>query len=514
MKVLIADDEMHIRNGLKKGIPWKALGIDEVLTAEDGEAALEICREKRPEIIVTDIRMPGLDGLSLTQSAGEHWGLKKAVILSGYSEFEYAKRAIGLGVADYLLKPVKTDELTALIEKIVKEIHEEKYKEEAARQEKILDILEGRLPAEEIKTLLCERKGIKYRKENFSNNIVLGVLKGDVVYGKKACGTDDLREYIEEERGITFLVREKLSSVFLLQLCSRQDRGDYLSRMSSCLRRINKRHTDSAGFSLGVSSAGMVRDVARLYKQACLALEHRLYLGAGSCMFYEQIPGESEKIYPVLSLDKSAIEESVLMLQVEELNRHIHKHFVYLREKRCTDKQTVQELCLAVKNTVFDVMKEKGVDIAGILDRNQELFQSQMDFSTLVSYEKWLCDYCYLLLAGLRDLTGKHYSTIISRAVDYINQHYSEEITLKGLAEEVNKSPSYFSCIFKKEMGLNFNEYLNQVRIRKAKELLRMPDMVIYEVAEKTGFHDYKYFTKVFKKLCGCSPSEYSGRKK
>ena len=169
---------------------------------------------------------------------------------------------------------------------------------------------------------------------------------------------------------------------------------------------------------------------------------------------------------------------------------------------------------MTIKNVVFDVMREKGVDIAGILDSNQELFQSQMEYTSLDGYEAWICDYCDLLLRGLKDLSGKCYSAVISKAVDYMNQHYGEDITLKSLAEKVNKSASYFSCIFKKEMGVNFNEYLNQVRIKNAMEMLRLPDVVIYEVAEKTGFHDYKYFTKVFRKLCGCSPTEYINHKK
>ena len=117
MKILIADDERHIRNGLGSNIDWKFLGIDTVFTAEDGVAAERICSEHRPEIIISDIRMPGIDGLELAERAIEGYGARKVILLSGYSEFEYAKKAISIGVVEYLLKPVNLDKLTDLLAK-------------------------------------------------------------------------------------------------------------------------------------------------------------------------------------------------------------------------------------------------------------------------------------------------------------------------------------------------------------------------------------------------------------
>ena len=119
MKILIADDERHIRNGLGSNIDWKFLGIDTVFTAEDGVAAERICSEHRPEIIISDIRMPGIDGLELAERAIEGYGARKVILLSGYSEFEYAKKAISIGVVEYLLKPVNLDKLTDLLAKSI-----------------------------------------------------------------------------------------------------------------------------------------------------------------------------------------------------------------------------------------------------------------------------------------------------------------------------------------------------------------------------------------------------------
>lgn len=509
MKVLIADDEMHIRNGLRAGIDWKALGIDNVLTAEDGREAHSICRRERPEIIITDIRMPGMDGLELTGQAGRSLGAKKVIILSGYSEFEYAKKAIGLGVVDYLLKPVNIRELTGLIERCVADIREEEIREELTRQEKIRGILEKKIPAEEIRNILYGRNG----GAACPPEIVLGAVSLDKSYGRYLHGYEEVRK-AAAGRQIIYLAETDELLVYMAELRTRQERSGYYAEFGCVLNTANQLLSGSGSCSMGISGRGAVTDIPKLFEQAKMALVHRLYLGDGSCIFFELAGGKEEKTYLLLEFDKGRVRESVEMLRTDQLRELIHEQFSKLKSRKCTDVNVVREFCVAIKNVVFEVMREKGVDIAGILDRNQELFQSQMEYTSLDSYEAWICDYCNLLLRGLEDLSGKCYSAVISKAVDYMNQHYGEDITLKGLAEEVNKSSSYFSCIFKKEMGVNFNEYLNQVRIKNAGELLRKPDVVIYEVAEKTGFHDYKYFTKVFRKLCGCSPTEYINRKK
>lgn len=509
MKVLIADDELHIRNGLRNGIAWEELGITKILTAEDGEMALRLCEEERPEFLITDIRMPGLDGLDLAQQASERWGIRKIVIFSGYSEFEYAKKAISIGVVEYLLKPVNMDELFSLLKKSAEEIRQE----DQAKMENLQKMLRVYLEedgltgnaGENEKRNISRILGELYEgTSHIPTEMVLLIIEEDNIYGRKK--GQNISAHLEMNQKVLWKTEQRM--VLLHAINSRKERQEYRHQLKKQLMCWNE-NQKCATFSMGISERGDDRCLLQLYRQAANCLKHRMYSGEKSCLFYEDIRWEKELAHPLLYLEKEQIERTVNIMDMSQLKIQIHKQFEYLYSKRCTEKQVAQELCLAIKNIVFNVMKEKGIDIEGVLDRNEDLFRKQMDFSSLDSYEAWICDYCSLLLQSLSDLHGKHYSSVISRAVDYINQHYSEEVTLKMVADEVNKSSSYFSCIFKKEMNVNFNEYLNQVRIRKAKELLRMPDAIIYEVAEQTGFHDYKYFTKVFKKLCGCSPTEY-----
>ncbi|HJD47620.1 MAG TPA: response regulator [Candidatus Mediterraneibacter norfolkensis] len=505
MKILIADDERHIRNGLGSNIDWKFLGIDTVFMAEDGVAAERICREHRPEIIISDIRMPGIDGLELAERAIEGDGARKVILLSGYSEFEYAKKAISIGVVEYLLKPVNLDKLTDLLAKSIKEIESEDRQAEIVRRQEIRKILEEGGEYSAVRALLY------LKGERLPREIVLVSVEKNEIYGQRgsrAVSEEEAEERLSmqgKDRGnIRILFREEERIVFLTEVSSRSERMEYRQIIWSAMRELRSDYT------AGVSSKGDISEIAGLYRQSAEALKHRLYRKDPVCIFYDELDMTQERIFPLLYFNKDEFRECIELLRVEQMEEMIHAQFCRLYEKKCTDHRVPVELCTAIKNAVFEVMQEKGVDIAGILDRNQAMFQNQLHFSGLDSYERWIQDYCSLLLQGLKDLTGKKYSSVISRAVDYIQQHYMEPITLTSTAETVNKSASYFSCIFKKEMGVNFNEYLNQIRIRKAKQLLRKPDAVVYQVSEAVGFHDYKYFTKVFKRICGCAPGEYS----
>lgn len=503
MKILIADDERHIRNGLKDNIDWNFLGIDTVLTAEDGVMAKRTCREQRPEIIISDIRMPGIDGLELAEQAIKQYGARKVILLSGYSEFEYAKKAISIGVVEYLLKPVNLDELTELLVKSLKEMQNEDRKMEIVRRQEIKKVLEKGSATGPIKDLLYTPG------EQIPGEVVVVTVEKNEIYGQeKKRMLSEVENRMKPSdtgmRNIRILFREEEKIVFLIELRQRSERMEYRQDIWSAMREMEPDYT------AGVSRTGDFSEVGKLYDQSVEALRHRLYRNNPACIFYEEIEKREGRIFPLLFFDKDVFREYVELLRTAQMEEMIHVEFSGLYEKQCTDHRVPAELCTVIENVVFEVMQEKGVDIAGILNQNQAMFQNQLHFSSLDSYEKWIQDYCSLLLRGLEDLTGKKYSSVISRAVDYIQQHYMEAITLTSTAEAVNKSASYFSCIFKKEMGVNFNEYLNQIRIRKAKQLLRKPDAVVYQVAEAVGFHDYKYFTKVFKKICGCAPGEYS----
>lgn len=430
---------------------------------------------------------------------------KKILIMSGYSEFEYAKTAIKIGVVDYLLKPVNLGELSKILERSVKEIQEETEREKRLSQEILQSVLLGK---ESPGALL----GKLLKEEDVRGEIACGLIQGDLLYEvpHEEVTVEKLESEDMDRNHQIFQQIDERRVLVLLNLKDSLERNTYQSVFASISRQINKR--SSASFSMGVSRIGMFEELGSLYAQAERALKHRMYLGGGNCIFYEMLPA-SEKAGAAFYLDRRAFKEQASLFHIEEVQHIIHDGFSLLCEARCTEEQKALELCISVKNALVEAMHEKGVDIQSLLEKNSTMFEKNVRYDTFESYEKWCQDYCGLLLKGLTDLSQKKHSIAVAKAVDYINQHYSEEITLSFLAETASKSTNYFSFVFKKEVGMNFNEYLNEVRIRKAKEILDTTDNMIYEVAERVGYNDYKYFTKVFKKICGCSPSEYKEKR-
>lgn len=502
MRVLIADDEPHVRNGLKKRIRWEKLGIEEVLTAENGEEAYQVCRDKKPEIVITDIRMPGIDGLELAKRAIEECGTKKILIMSGYSEFEYAKTAIKIGAVNYLLKPVNLEELTESIRQSVQDIQRKEQKVYLENQELVYQVLDGQGNPNSL-------LGNVLKKENTKGEIICCIISRDNKYGgfETPQSIETVCEVLWESFGekVQFLQKDKDKAVFLFQIKGYQERNTYQSLLGAVLHGMNQK--EDVSYSMGISTIGSFNSTKSLYQQAECALQCRMYLGNGQCVCYEKI-ADNQKGQGPICFDSRTFKEQVYQFQADEVNREIQKEFQKLFEEQCTDIKRAQELWLLIKNTLVEAIRDKGIDITCLLENNKQMFESLPAFHTLDSYERWSEDFCYLVLKGLTDLSQKRHSAAVEKAVGYMNHHYGEDISLKFLAEMVCKSTNYFSYIFKKEMGMNYNEYLNEVRIRQAQELLNSTDSMIYEVAEAVGYHDYRYFTKVFKKIAGCAPSD------
>ncbi len=504
MKILIADDEPHVRNGLKKIINWEELGIEQVFSAENGEEALRICKESRPEIVLTDIRMPGLDGLEMAKRALSQCGVKKILIMSGYSDFEYAKTALQLGAVDYLLKPVNVEELKASLCKSVEAIRSASRYNSMACDQLARQVLEG---LEQPETLLATLTGT----EHLDGQVVCCLLSRDRIY--KAEVSEQLIceacSCLAEKLAATgwVLIMEQDYAVWVYQISDYQTRSTYQNQLRTVLHKINSR---LGNCSMGISKPGEFGNLHSLYRQAHRALKRRMYQGGEQCFFYEMEDGISQ-VKCAGGLDGKAFKDQVYHFKIEAAQEEIAKAFEKLYQEKCTDNQRPQVLCVLLQHALVEAIQEKGIDTASLLNQNQTE-DSLPVYDTLSSYEQMCRDFCSAALQEVSVLSQKHHSAAVEKAVWYMNHYYYEDITLKQLAERVDKSTNYLSAIFKKEMCMNFNEYLNEVRIRHAQEILATTDKMIYEVAEMVGYSNYRYFTKVFKKIVGYAPSNIKNR--
>lgn len=378
MKLLIADDEENIRMGLKEVINWKSLGLEEIFAAADGIEALEVFKEHLPEIVITDVRMPGMDGLELSEKIKEISPSVHIIILSGYSEFEYAKKAMKLGVADYELKPVNIKELTGLVAAARDEIIEAARREEEEKEHRVLfksRFVEGLLSGsmedrQQIKEFLAKnfRFDVRGAISCFTLEVdnycrISSVMDADALKPVMDLVKNSVNHILRDRE---FIVHQKYESSLVVlfktpfPVHSFRQRLKELHRDAGCsLKEYN------ITISLGVSDAGTIEEAPDLYSQSLQALKHKLYKGADSVIFYSDICTvlENSILNPV---DEKNLREYIRGFDYDSTSAAIYKEFDILKKSKCIDNDFVKNVCIDLKNILIRAVKDAGIDFSAL----------------------------------------------------------------------------------------------------------------------------------------------------
>ncbi|GEM_PF-1479835 len=536
---------MQIRRGIEIGIPWKDYGITGVLTAEDSPGAIRILEREKIQILITDIRMPGMTGLELAEFAKKINPEIHVVILSGYSEFEYAKKAINIGVAEYLLKPIKISELTALIQSIMEKIEVRVQDEEKQRKVKIEQSLEAYFDVDYPGSGDYERLLEEYTGHKADHKILCMVFDFDsrnaspFIRDKSITNCDaHLSEsnfqtrskadsacvnYVSEEllsksgpKEDNYLLcwGKKLVWFTFMDIC--RSRDQVIMQMGKILRRINSElhkagGTGNVGISAGVSGITSLGKLRLGAMEGAALLDHRLYLGGG--VLIDRVDA-SIKNEPMFSMNQTAhLRLCIAGFRYEEAEKDIKKQFDDMKDLKIASYDIVKGTCMNLVQLLFQTLKSSGMDVESVLEKNKRSILGIPDLLTLDQYQEWVLSFYYLILTGVSGNQGEHHNRMVITALSYISMHYSEEITVDSISTYVNKSKNYFSYLFKKEMGISFTEYLNKYRVEEAKKRMETTADLNAEIARKVGFRDEKYFSAVFRKLEGCSATEYRKKK-
>ena len=539
IKVFLVDDEMVIRRGIKNSIDWEKEGYIFCGEASDGELAYPMIIKEKPDILITDIRMPFMDGLELCKLVKKELPNIKILILSGYDEFDYAKEAIRLGVTEYLLKPISSGKLLEALNGVSESIRREKedkdlvrkYMEEMRenteheKQKFFEQMIAGNLSmADALET------GKKYEMNLSAGmyNLLLfrftlgkenrksGELLGEAEYAIEKL-TERLEYVFEFQRGVE-------GWAFLLMADNEEQMSERVKELSKDLEEIMKNYSTIAYFGGIGQPVARLRELEESFREAERALAARFTMELNRIISVEDIrmAQNVDTLDDIEITSFGEIEKTRTMLEKflnngaeDEIDEFVD---VYINELPEENLKSVLMRQYIIMDAYIVMMSfcEKIEGIEGEMQAQSEELKNSM--KTIQTLEE-IKNYIRMLLKkiiGVRDtISGRRYSDIIEIAKDQIRKTYmSDEISLNTIAAEVGMSPSYFSSIFSKEMGKTFVEYLTEIRMDRAKELLMCSSMKTSEIGYEVGYKDPHYFSYIFKKTQNCTPKEFRARGK
>lgn len=539
IKVFLVEDEMVIRRGIKNSIDWEKEGYIFCGEASDGELAYPMIIKEKPDILITDIRMPFMDGLELCKLVKKELPNIKILILSGYDEFDYAKEAIRLGVTEYLLKPISSGKLLEALNGVSESIRREKedkdlvrkYMEEMRenteheKQKFFEQMIAGNLSmADALET------GKKYEMNLSAGmyNLLLfrftlgkenrksGELLGEAEYAIEKL-TERLEYVFEFQRGVE-------GWAFLLMADNEEQMSERVKELSKDLEEIMKNYSTIAYFGGIGQPVARLRELEESFREAERALAARFTMELNRIISVEDIrmAQNVDTLDDIEITSFGEIEKTRTMLEKflnngaeDEIDEFVD---VYINELPEENLKSVLMRQYIIMDAYIVMMSfcEKIEGIEGEMQAQSEELKNSM--KTIQTLEE-IKNYIRMLLKkiiGVRDtISGRRYSDIIEIAKDQIRKTYmSDEISLNTIAAEVGMSPSYFSSIFSKEMGKTYVEYLTEIRMDRAKELLMCSSMKTSEIGYEVGYKDPHYFSYIFKKTQNCTPKEFRARVK
>ena len=508
-RVIIVDDEPVIRRGLRETIEWDSLGLEVAGEAADGLEALKLIREIRPEILITDIRMPDMDGLQLIREVRKLDLNVKITILSGYSDYDYLKAAIRLGVDNYLLKPIDNDELVSNLKNAVSEIEKEAVTSLQIRQGTDL------LRANTLRRLVTGHISPEELKEKAE------FLDIPLDAGQYLCAVCSMNSQIPADSREQFfrdIIADRSSGqqmAFMdgdgnLALLMIFDVSAERSAVRPELEALADRAAREYEIPLMIGAGRIAENPEQIrdsYLSAKEALEYGAFLKNGGVIWFDEVPETAQAEQIPDRIDYERIKEFIRRGEQETLKKYLEETLDATAAVPGVPHRQIRNLMMHIAVRTTDCFQT----IYGSMNAFRE--PADFDYArlfTLRSYSdmrSWLFQLCDGLFAANRTLLGRS-TTIVGLAVDYITEHYCEGVTLRQVAENCHVNTSYLGQIFRKETGSAFTDYVNALRIQEARRLLADPTLKVYEIAERVGFTDYHYFLKIFKKVTGKSPKD------
>ncbi len=486
--VLLADDEDSVLEVLKSSIHWQELGVDKLLTAPDGMAALEMFEQQQIDLLVTDIRMPRMDGLELIKKVRSISPDTHCILLTAYGEFEYAKQAIRLGVENYLLKPVAKEEVEQNVQTALNNIYQKRKNSESLLQEN---------------TLRRWATGMIGDEELSERATVLGIN----LYQRAYC----VLCFVKRERGSMAMLRaackEEFSKAYEVNTFW-DEKGRYVmilggkvfdtAQMAQTLTALAEEYQceNIAAIAIG-TPVEQTENVRLSYQTACEIIEVSDLKTAAVVL-------SSDTVQQNPKSDLLGEELRVLFyLPTEEERLQGYKHLAHKQAKSAEGSYSkIIQACVHVLIEEFPLVENLQKKIYSAVPPEQEIDADEFEAQVVTALQA-----VYTIFA--QNFTA--FSPVVQRTVQYIRNGVlsGQSVSLKEFCAQAGMNPAYLGHTFKGETGLFFNDYLTRCRIERAVVLLRNPNRMVKDVAEEVGFTYTSYFTKCFREMKGVSPAKY-----
>ncbi len=518
-RLLIVEDEDMLREALLFGVDWAGLGY-EAQGAEDGEQALSIALSFRPDIVLTDIRMPFMDGLQLTAKLRESLPCVMVAILSGHDEFAYAQEALKLGVREYLQKPVPPEELVKAVKRLERQVDAARVRaHQLSRMQKQLDqamplmrqkllnqLLERQMNQDEIEDML-RFVGLPLSGESFTVCLIdfeteQGAARDWAL--TECAALDIVKNEAKTDAAVFEWARGGAALIYCARTVFKEKERAFVAQLIEAIRAELYEQLDLATTAAIGEPVDALSELNRSYLSAKQALKSRVMLGRYNT-YDAYVRLTESSLYP--------FEESGRLLMNlrqgtrAELSEGIAAYFETLRQAGGLSMENLRVLTIDLLNGAFKLLNEAGKADPTRLDEAYRLAFAAQSLSDCqdIARENLLTAH-----AQIEEARASSGNQLIEGACDYIAAHYADpDMSLNAAAAHVFVSPTYLSILFKKKLGITFIDYLINLRLEKAKQLLRDTAKRTYEVASETGYGDPQYFSVCFKKFTGLTPTEY-----
>ncbi len=531
-RIILVDDEEEVRKGIIRKIDWETLGFQVVGDAENGQDALEKIEQLEPDVVMTDIRMPYMDGLTLTSWIRQKYPSVKVLIFSGFDDFEYAQQAIKLNVTEYILKPVNVEELTQILNRVRENLDQEieqrrdvdRLRESYLNSLPILrelflnDMVRGNMPAEDIRQKLEEYKidilgaekwltaVINVENETAEETgLILHQEKELIPISVKSLLEDNLKDYcrftaFNSAVGITLIAavdgeKKQTSLIDLL--------GDICKEIKRILQ---------VTVTIGIGYFCMdLEQLPAAYQSAVDALGYQEIVGTGNIIYINDMEPVSRGKLQLETRDEADLIAAVKFGTREKIEAAARSFASRMESARVHMRQQ-QVYQMSIINCLIRLMQQQDLDLGAMFGTDEmygKVIYGNMKPEEFASVITEVGCRMNEAMNRERDKTAKK---VILEAKQYILDHYQDpELSVDVMCRQLHMSPAYFSTVFKRETGQTYIAYLTEVRLDKAVELLNTTDDKTYVIAQKVGYQEQNYFSYVFKKRFGISPTKFRG---